>query len=77
MNTGELWIPVVPAEPDDRTAEDALNRIAELPDVEVLYVDPDREASTWVRREAARRLGRVIHVPPHYRNRKHPNELYR
>lgn len=76
VNMGELGIPVVPAEPGDRTAEDALNRIAELPDAEVVYVDPDREASNWVRREAARRLGKVIHVPPHFRNRKHPNELY-
>ncbi len=77
VNTGELWIQVVLAEPDDRTAENALDRIAELPDVEVLYVDPDREASTWVQREAARRHRKVIHVPAHYRNRKHPNELYR
>lgn len=77
VNTGELLIPVVVAEPEDMSAEDALNRIAELPDVEIVYVDPDREASNWVRREAARQLGKVVHVPPHYRHRKHPNELYR
>lgn len=76
VNTGELVIPVIPAELDDETAEDALRRIAELPDAEVVYVDPDSEASSWVRREAARRLGKVVHVPPHYRQRKHPNELY-
>jgi hypothetical protein len=76
VNTGEFVIPVIPAEPDDRTAEDALNRIAQLPDVEVVYVGADREASNWIRREAARQLGKVVHVPPHYRQRKHPNKLY-
>lgn len=67
---------MIAADPDDETAEDALRRIAELPDAEVVYVDPDREASNWVRCEAARRFGKVVHVPPHYRERKHPNQLY-
>lgn len=76
VNTGEVSIPVISADPDDETAEDALRRIAVLPDAEIVYVDPDRETSNWVRREAARRLGKVVHVPPHYRERKHPNQLY-
>jgi hypothetical protein len=69
-------MPVIPADPYDRTAEDALDRIAELPDVEIVYVDPDRRASDWVRHEAARQLGKVVHLPPHYRARRHPNSCY-
>jgi hypothetical protein len=77
VHAGALCMPVITADLYDRTAKDALNRIAELPDAEIVYVDPDRRASAWVQHEAARQLGKVLHVPPYYRARRHPNSLYR